>query len=50
MAQQVKTQRSIHEDEDSIPGLTQWIKALELPYALVRFQMLLGSSAAIAGA
>ena len=33
MAQEVKNPTSIHEDEGSIPGLTQWIKDLVLPQA-----------------
>ena len=31
MAQQVMNPTSIHEDEGSIPGLTQWDKNLVLP-------------------
>ena len=30
MAQQVKNPTCIHEDEGLIPGLTQWVKDLEL--------------------
>ena len=35
MAQWVKNLTSIHKDVGLIPGLTQWIKDLELPQAAV---------------
>ena len=35
VAQQVKNLTSIHEDVESIPGLSQWVKDLELPRASV---------------
>ena len=31
MAQQLRTQPSLHEDMDLIPGLTQWAKDLAFP-------------------
>ena len=31
VTQQVKNLTSIHEDEGSIPGLTQWVKVTALP-------------------
>ena len=34
VAQQVKNPTSIHKDAGSIPGLTQWVKYLELPQAV----------------
>ena len=34
VAQWVQNPTSIHEDEGSIPGLTQWIKDLVLPWAV----------------
>ena len=35
MHQQVMNPTSIHEDVDSIPGLTQWVKDLVFPCAVV---------------
>ena len=35
MAQRVKDPTRIHEDEGLIPGLTQWVKDLVLPWAMV---------------
>ena len=37
MAQQVKNPTNIHEDEDLIPGLTQWVEDLALPQAAAWF-------------
>ena len=31
----LRTQHSVHENWDSIPGLAQWIKVLALPQAAV---------------
>ena len=36
VAQQVKNQTSIPEDTGSIPGLTQWVKDLALPWLWCR--------------
>ena len=35
VAQQLRKPTSIQEDGDLIPGLSQWVKALELPRAVV---------------
>ena len=35
MVQQVKNLTSNHDDESSIPGLTQWVKDLALPQVVV---------------
>ena len=35
VAQQIKNSTSIHKDVGSIPGLTQWVKDLVLPWAVV---------------
>ena len=42
VAQQVKNSTSIHEDADSIPGLTRWIKLWH------RSQIRLGAGVAVA--
>ena len=36
MTQWVKNPTNIHEEEDSIPGLTQWVKDLALPQAVAQ--------------
>ena len=48
VAQRVTNPITIHEDMDSIPGLTQWVKDPLLPQAVVRSQTLLGSGVAAA--
>ena len=35
VAQQIQTPTSIHEDVGLIPGLSQWVKDLVLPWAMV---------------
>ena len=31
MAQQLTSQTKVHEDSNSIPGLTKWVKDLAMP-------------------
>ena len=48
VAQQVNNLTSIHEDAASIPGLTQWVKDLVVPWAVVQITSQLGSHVAVA--
>lgn len=36
MAQWILNETSIHKDSSSIPGLTQWLKDLALPQAMMQ--------------
>ena len=48
VAQRVKNLTSIHEDTGFIPGLTQWVKNLTLPWLQRKLQMWLVSAIAVA--
>lgn len=47
MAQRVKNQHSINEDEDSIPNLTQWVMDLALPQVRVGHRAQIQCSVAV---